>query len=152
MKIQLIVAPRVNREKFLMSDFLGSDDIFALVTEGSFLVERGDTKFTVKANEGALFKKNTLYHRTVLEPISIYLFRYKSEKSAFDSEHVVFKDKERLRTTLSMLERLDENVFREDFDYRYHLFCDLVMQYKMENKLLILRKFGKLLLAESMRT
>lgn len=133
MKFQLIVAPHVMREKFIITDFLGSDDIFALVTKGSFSVERGDTKFIVRANEGALFKKGTLYHRTVLEPVSMYLFRYKSENHAFGSEHVTFKDKQRLTTTLTMLEELDKKVYRDDFEYRNHLFCDLIMQYQMEN-------------------
>ncbi len=134
MKFQLIVAPRVSREKFTLEDFLGSDDIFALVKEGSFFVTREDKSFTVRANEGFLFKRNTLYHRSVIEPITAYLFRYKAEEHAFEREHVIFKDQVRLGTTLEMLDLLDSRVLREDFEYRNHLFYDLIMQYEVENK------------------
>ncbi|MBQ8850771.1 MAG: helix-turn-helix transcriptional regulator, partial [Clostridia bacterium] len=78
--------------------------------------------------------KNTLCHRWVREPIVMYLFRYKSDTHAFDSEHVIFKDQTRLATTFAMLEQLDCEVFREDFEYRSRLFSDLVMQYSMENR------------------
>jgi len=134
MKIQLIVAARVSRDEFMMNDFLGSDDIFALVKEGSFCVEREELKFTVSAGEGALFKKNILYHRRVISPLTLYLFRYKSDEHVFESEHIIFKDSVRLLSTLSMLEELDTKITRDDFEYRSHLFYDLVMQYKLENQ------------------
>ena len=88
MKIQLTVALRVFREQFLMENFIGSDDIFALVKEGSFSVESENGRFTVKEHEGMLFQKNVLYHRRVITPVTMYLFRYKSDFHVFSQEHI----------------------------------------------------------------
>ncbi|MBE6589241.1 MAG: helix-turn-helix transcriptional regulator [Ruminococcaceae bacterium] len=134
MKAQLTVALCVNREEFIMEKFIGSDDIFALVKEGSFSMEREGTCFIVQKNEGALFRKNVLYQRHVISPVTMYLFRYKSDIPVFDTDHIIFHNQERLASTLSMLERLDTEVFGNDFEYRSHLFSDLAMQYAMENK------------------
>ncbi|MBQ9784337.1 MAG: helix-turn-helix transcriptional regulator [Clostridia bacterium] len=134
MKTQLAVALRVWREAFIMEDFIGSDDIFALVKEGSFSVSCEGESFEVHAGEGALFRRGVLYHRRVNEPVVLYLFRYKSDAHAFDSDHVIFRDRARLSSTLSLLDQLDAGVFGEDFDYRRHLFDDLVLQYALENR------------------
>jgi len=133
MNAQLTVALKVTREKFIMEDFIGSDDIFALVKEGSFRMETEGAQFLIQKNEGALFRKNVLYHRHVIAPVTMYLFRYKSEKTVFESDHVIFDNQARLATTLSMLEQLDSEVFSNDFDCRCHLFADLIMQHAMEN-------------------
>lgn len=134
MKEQLIVAIRAYREEFIMEHFIGSDDIFALLTEGSFEVNAEGRRFTVQKNEGMLFRKNVLYHRRVLSPVTMYLFKYKSPTPAFDREHVIFRDQARISSTLSALEALDTGVYADDFEYRAHLFSDLVLQYKMENR------------------
>lgn len=133
MNIQLTVALRVFREQFMMERFIGSDDIFALVKEGSFYVESEAGSFTVHKNEGALFRKNVLYYRRVLTPATLYLFRYRSDFPAFDCDHVVFCDGERVASTLSLLDQLESGFFGNDFEYRSHFFFDLVMQYQMEN-------------------
>ena len=133
MKTQLFVTTRVHRKKFLVEYFIGSDDIFALVKEGSFFVESGNEKYTVNKNEGMLFRKNVLYHRVVTSPVTMYLFRYRSENPLFSNDHVVFRDQARLSSTFSMLEKLDNDAFFNDFDCREHLFSDLVMQYSIEN-------------------
>ena len=51
MNAQLTVALKVTREKFIMEDFLGSDDIFALVKEGSFHMETEGAQFLIQKNE-----------------------------------------------------------------------------------------------------
>lgn len=134
MKTQLIVALRVHREQFIMEHFIGSDDIFALVKEGSFLMESDGEQLVIREHEGALFRKNVLYHRRVISPVTMYLFRYKADAPAFSSDRVVFRDRERLSTTLAMLEELDTGVFGEDFEHRAHLFADLVLQHAMESR------------------
>ncbi len=135
MNAQLLVAPRVFRERFIMEDFIGTDDIFALVKEGSFVAESENGCVTVCANEGMLFQKNLLYHRKVLSPVILYLFRYKSDTPVFPCEHVVFRNTERLKTTLAMLEQLENDTFENDFEYRKHLFSDLVTQYELEHRI-----------------
>ena len=133
MKTQLLVATRVYRKKFIIEYFSGSDDIFALVTDGSFVVESDKGKNVIQKYEGMLFRKNTLYHRKIIKPVKMYLFRYRSEDALFSTDHVVFRDQTRLITTIEALEKLDSDVFLNDFEYRNHLFFDLVMQYAMEN-------------------
>ena len=81
-----------------------------------------------------LFKRNVLYRRRVLSPVTLYLFRYKAEGQAFSCEHVVFQDRARLEGTLAMLERLDTEAFDGDFECRRHLFFDLVWQHAMESR------------------
>ena len=133
MKIQLVTTMPVHREQFAMENFIGSDDIFALVKDGSFSVECEGERFLIQKNQGFLFRKGVLYYRRVLEPVTMYLFRYKSISRAFDRDHVIFRDIDRLATTFSLLKQLDSEVFKEDFEYRSHLFLDLVMQYSIEN-------------------
>ena len=134
MKAELTVALCVVRERFVMEHFIGSDDIFALVKEGCFTVESENGCFTVKENEGMLFQRNVLYHRRAITPVTMYLFRYKSDTHAFPCEHVTFTDRARLLSTVSMLDRLESGVFENDFEYRRHLFSDLIAQYAMEQK------------------
>ena len=135
MKTALTVSTRVFRSSFIMERFSGSDDIFALVKAGSFYVEGQDGQYTVSENEGFLFRKQVIYERRVIDPVTMYLFRYKSEASAFDKEHIVFRDRARISSTLSMLERLDDGILENDFEARSNLFTDIVTQYAIENLL-----------------
>ena len=64
MKVQLLVNLCVCRECFLMEDFIGSDDIFALVKSGSFCFESKDGSYTVCENEAARAAFARYYHRT----------------------------------------------------------------------------------------
>lgn len=133
MKAQLLVSVSLYREKFLYEDFIGSDDIFALCGSGSFSVRSGDEDFTICENEGMLFKKDTLYHRTVNEPVTLYLFRYKSDVTLFKKDYVTFSDVSRIKSTISMLDTLEKGIYADDFTYRKHLFTDIVNQYSIEN-------------------
>ena len=134
MKTQLTVALRVWREQFLMEHFIGTDDIFALVRDGSFWVESHGKTVTVNPCEGFLFRRDVLYHRRVIKPVVMYLFRYKSESHAFEGEHVIFRDRARVASTILMLEQLEAGVSGDDFEARAHLFSDLTMQHAMENR------------------
>lgn len=133
MEERLLVCLTAVRKRFAMEDFLGTDDIFFLVKKGSFLVEWEGKSATVRESEGFLFRKNVLYHRHALSPLRLYLFRYQSHKPAFPCDHVIFQNRDRLRTTLSLLEELDSGLFKSDFTCRCHLFQDLIFQYSVEN-------------------
>ncbi len=134
MNIKLIVVAPVMREKFIMENFIGSDDIFALVKSGSFYAKRDGECFTIKANEGMLFKKDTLYHRSIIDPVQMFLFRYSGEDHIFDTEHVVFKDISRILSTIKLLDTFDSKISENTFKYMNHLFEDIVLQYIAENK------------------
>jgi len=134
MGIQLLVSTRAYREKFIMEDFIGSDDIFALVGEGSFVFESVHGSYTVRENEGALFRRNVLYHRHVTEPVELYLFRYKSDKPLFDCDKVVFADEARIRSSIEMLSQVERGLLKNEFELKKHLFSDIVFQYALENE------------------
>jgi len=132
MAVQLLVNLKVERKHFLMEDYLGSDDIFALVKEGQFVFESPHGRFTVRENEGCLFRRDTLYHREIISPVTMYLFRYRSDEVVLD-DHVIFQDQDRIRSTIAMLEQLDRGIFKNEFEQRAHLFCDLITQYTIES-------------------
>lgn len=133
METQLLVFRKAVRSRFVMPDYLGSDDVFAVVLEGSFSVSWEGKTAAVRESEGFLFRKNVLYHRSVISPVTMYLFRYRSREPAFARDHVIFEDQGRLHTTLSLLKQLDGGIFKDDYSYRCHLFQDLVLQYAVEN-------------------
>lgn len=132
---QLIVSISANRETFVMEDYMDSDDIFALTARGSFHVETAGQTFTVKEGEGVLFRKNVRYHKQVITPVRLHLFRYDSPVPLFKSDHIYFKDQNRIASTMKMLDMLETNIFRDDFEKRRHLFHDIVTQYEIENSL-----------------
>ena len=133
MPIELLVIRKVEREEFNMVDYIPSDHIFALVAKGSFKFTAEGKSYTVSRGEGALFKKDVLYHREIIDRAVMYLFRYRSESPVFQKLKITFKDIERVRSTLSLLESLDTRIFKNDFEYRTRLFFDLVTQYEIEN-------------------
>ena len=133
MKTTLTVTTRAFRRSFVMERFLGSDDIFALVQNGAFYVNGQDGQYTVKKNEGFLFRKNVFYDRRVIEPVTMYLFRFRSEGEVFDKEHIVFQDQARISSTLSMLSKLEGKIIDNDFELKSNLFTDIVTQYAIEN-------------------
>ena len=132
METKLAVCLRLRREKFIHEIYLPSDDIFALVVEGGFNFSSGNKTYTVGPYEAALFKKGVLYTRCVTDPVTMYLFRYKSDASLFLTEKVTFLDNERIRSTVRLLEKLDEGVLADDFEYRTRIFSDIVTQYEIE--------------------
>jgi len=136
MGAQLINNLRVYREQFVMENYLGSTDIFALVKSGSFTFETKDGSFSVHENEGALFRRDVLYHRKVVTPVTMYLFRYQSETPVFQSDKIVFTDVERIQSTLNLLEQIDKGVFKNEFELRSSILSDIITQYTIESNAL----------------
>lgn len=136
MGAQLINNLRVYREKFNMENYIGSTDIFALVQSGSFTFESKEGFYTVSANEGALFRRDVLYHRKIVTPVTMYLFRYQSESPVFQTDKIVFSDTDRIRSTLALLEKIDKGVFKNEFELRSNVLADIIMQYTVENNAL----------------
>jgi len=133
MGAQLINNLRVYREKFNMESYLGSTDIFALVQSGSFIFESKDGSYTVSANEGALFRRDVLYQRSILSPVTMYLFRYQSETPVFQTDKIIFQDTARIESTLALLEKIDKGIFKNEFELRGNILADLITQYTIEN-------------------
>lgn len=133
MDAQLLVYMPVYREKFFMENYIGSNDIFALVKSGSFTFSCGEGIHTVQENQGALFRKDVLYHRQVLSPVTMYLFRYQAEAPVFPEDKIVFTDTHRIASTMAFLDRLDSGIYKNEFQLRQDLFIDILTQYTIEN-------------------
>ena len=131
MKLQLISCVRVSRERFVIPDFLGEENILALLRSGSFWFETELGRYTVREGEAALFRKWVRCHRETICPCEIYLFKYSSDETVFDSEHIVFEDGERIASTLRMLDRASA-ILKDGFLYQQRLFDDIVTQYLIE--------------------
>lgn len=135
MNFQLIVNIKIYRKKFIKERSVETDDIFALVKSGSFEFETQNGKYIISENEGALFRKDVFYHRKIISPVTMYFFRYKSNVPLFQEEKIVFSDINRIKSTLSLLETLEDDVFKEEFLFRSSIFSDIVTQYRIENRL-----------------
>ena len=134
MSAQLLVNLRIYREAFQMEHYIGSDHIFALVKSGTFsFCTDGAPAVTVCANEGALFRKGVLYERKILEPVTMYFFRFRSDTPIFAQDKITFSDHARIQSTISLLEKLDTGVIKEEFSLRCALFDDILTQYAIEN-------------------
>jgi len=132
MNLELLVTSHVYREQFMIENFIGTADIFALVVSGAFTFESEAGLHTVTSNQGALFRKGILYRRKVTEPITMYLFRFRSDVSVFDNDYIVFSDISRIMSTISILDKLESGIFQNDESWHKHLFTDIVRQYMLE--------------------
>ena len=65
----------------------------------------------------------------------LFLFRYRSDTTIFETEHIKFSEQSRIKSTISLLSKLDTEPFADDFTYRQHYFHDIVNQYRMENRI-----------------
>lgn len=133
MSAQLLVNLRIYRTAFQMERYIGSDHILALVKSGSFSFSAdGTPTVTVHAGEGALFRKGVLYERKIIEPVTMYFFRFRSDTPIFAHDKITFTDTERIYSTISLLEKLDTGVIKDEFALRCALFEDILTQYTIE--------------------
>lgn len=135
MNYELIISLKVVRKKFEIEDWLGTDNVLALLEEGRFLFDDGSGITCAEPLDAVHFKKGVRYRRQIVEPAVLHLFRYKSEESAFgDESRIVFSDRARIRSTLRLLNRLDEHIYANDFQYRKSIFSDLVTLFHIEHQ------------------
>jgi len=133
MQITLIACVKIaHLEKFRKEHFCPTDNFFQLLVEGRYTVTSDSGTVTVNPGEGMLFRKGKVYERHVIEPITIFLFRYTADVPVFAIEHIRFKDTARLNSTIAMLEHYDR--FPRTFigDAQNHLFHDLIHHYRFE--------------------
>ena len=128
----LLVCKALHRDAFANEVFTGEDDILAIVERGSFVFDNGSGQQQVGPLEAVNFKKGTTYHRHILAPADLYLFRYRASGDLFGSGKVLFRDQERIRSTLEMLHLCDRTVHLDAFAGNQALFADIVNQYRIE--------------------
>ena len=134
MKMQLLVSIRAYREKFAEENFCITDDIFALVQSGKFLYEIDGKSYIISENEGALFPKNVPGFKRVIEPVTMFLFRYKNDSPLFEHKKIEFEDTARIQSTLNMLQQAENSPDTDAFEYKLSLFNDIITQYRLQNK------------------
>ena len=129
----LLVCKHLYREKFDHEHYQGEDDILALVESGSFWVDDGSGPQAVGPLEAVCFQEGKSYERHVVEPVTLYLFRYHSGAGVFPSGRFVFRDRQRIASTIRLLQESDNAEYYNDFDIKQVLFNDLLNQYRLEN-------------------
>lgn len=133
MTCDLMVYKTLTLTRFEREDFVGTDDILAILESGSFWFDDGNGRTTVSPLEAVCFHKGKSYHREVTEPVRLYLFRYRSDTPIFQSSKVTFRDTSRIQSTLKLLRLSDQDAFWDDFGMKKSLFGDIITQYFLEN-------------------
>lgn len=128
----LLVCKSLHLEAFANEVFTGEDDILAIVEQGSFVFDNGSGLQQVGPLEGVNFKKGITYHRRIVAPTDLYLFRYRASSDLFGTGKVSFCDRERIRSTLEMLHLCDRTVQLDAFSGKRFLFADIMNQYRIE--------------------
>ena len=132
MNIKLLVCLKATRRKFYQEDYRETDHIFALVRSGSFTVASPSEQFTVGPMEGVLFRADRHYYRKVLTPVTMYLFRFRTDDDNFQGDHILFRDLERIRSTLDLLDALEGTSLKANLTLHAHLLEDLMVQQRIE--------------------
>ncbi len=130
--MELVVWTKVYREKFECENNCEKEHMLALVKSGSFYLETCGYKCNVGEGEAALFFPGQKFHRRVTSPVTMYLFRFKTDKNLGHFPKITFRDKERINSTLKFLGQLDDGRYYNDFSFRKMLFNDIMMQYFLE--------------------
>ncbi|MBQ9973870.1 MAG: helix-turn-helix transcriptional regulator [Oscillospiraceae bacterium] len=133
MERSLLVCKQVVRDAFHNESFVGTDDILALVVRGSFVFDCGSGQVQADALQAVNFRHGVRYQRHVIQPVELYMFRYRAENSLFGSGLVTFRNQERIRSTIQLLHLSDSIIQPDDFACKRALFADLVNQYRLEN-------------------
>lgn len=129
----LLVCKPLHRDAFVNEVFTGQDDILMLVEHGGVAFDNGSGPQEVFSLEAVNFKRNITYHRHITQPADLYLFRYRSDSDVFGNGKVLFRDRDRVRSTLRLLHLCDNTIQADDFACKSTLFADLVMQFRLEN-------------------
>lgn len=131
--MELLVYTRIEREKFQKEHFLCENDILLCVLSGAFKVKTDGKWITVEENQAFLFLKGKPYERRILRPMTMALFRYESATPLFGSEHIVFKDAQRFRSTLFLAEKCEHA--QDCRARRASLLCDMALQHAIESEM-----------------
>lgn len=135
MEPQLLVCVKRTVTKFLYEDFTPEDDILILVASGSFQsAPAGRVPERMEAGDGAWFRSGVRYFRKVLEPAQLYLFRFRPEGRVCPGHKLTFHDRERIFSTVRLLELLEQQADPGDFSYKRALFQDVMNQLAIESR------------------
>ena len=131
--IQLVRYVMAIRNNFVYEDYKAEGNIFALCESGSFYLDDTVQKSVVNPEEGAYFEKGKRYLRKANTPLKLHLFRFEADEKLIFKSHITFKNKNRIFSNLELLKRLNNDIYSENFEYKAHIFNDIVNLYKFEN-------------------
>lgn len=131
---KLVRYVKVFREKFVMEDYRAEGQILALPESGSFLLEAESRTWHIAPMDCVLFQTGQIYHRRVLEPVVLHLFRYEAAESILPQTVLHFPELQRCRSDLELLERLNQAAPDGAMEHAAHCFADLVYLLRLEQK------------------
>ena len=123
------------RSNFIHCDYTAEADIFVLLEDGKFTFECDGGKFCVNAGDGAYFSKGTHYLRNADLPLKMHLFRFESDTNVFLGSKISFINKQRIFSDIDILNRLNDDIYRDNFEYTANIFCDIANLYRFENSI-----------------
>ena len=128
--MELIGCTRLYREKFNEEHFYNEDHVLLLVLEGGFFVKSEAGDFQVERLQGFHFHKGVTYERRITSPMTMLVFRYRSDAPLFEASHLVFKDTARVCSTAALFSSCEN--LADARKIRAHLLSDLANQYAVE--------------------
>ena len=128
--MELIGCTRLYREKFNEEHFYNEDHVLLLVLEGGFFVKSEAGDFQVERLQGFHFHKGVTYERRITSPMTMLVFRYRSDAPLFEESHLVFKDTARVCSTAALFSSCEN--LADARKIRAHLLSDLANQYAVE--------------------
>ena len=128
--MELIGCTRLYREKFNEEHFRNEDHVLLLVLEGSFFVKSEAGDFQVERLQGFHFHKGATYERRIAAPMTMLVFRYRSDAPLFENSHLIFKDTARVCSTAALFSSCEN--LADARKIRAHLLLDLANQYAVE--------------------
>lgn len=133
-QVLVLATVKLYREQFKVEKFVSQDDFLILVESGSFLLESENGRYEIKAGECAYLKRNTCYKRKIIQLAKLHLFRFHSPQFLVSKEHLKFKDEDRIKSTIKLLNRIDDLPSLNETERKTHLFFDIINQYILENE------------------
>ena len=117
-----------SRDTFIIEDGMHQYHTFLIVLEGRFEVTVNDRHFVVGEGEVFFFEGGARFLRKVIDPLKLVYIETENALP-FESGPLRFRDTQRLRGTIDLMQVCWENGLAEQFSA---LLEDLLLQYKLE--------------------
>lgn len=131
---ELLIYTERKRNDFVFENFTADDHILVLSESGIYTFDDGNGTVEVHPFEAVFFEKGVPFFRKTVTPITIHLFRFKSDEKIFGGHHIKFNNTERIASTINLLKKLNRSIpLQNDFSCKSTLFADIINLYKIEN-------------------
>ena len=135
MSTELLIYTTRRLKQFRVQQLTMENHILAIPETGTITFNDGSGDVTVNPYEAVFFEKGKHYTRSSITPFYIHYFRFMSDEPVFSDHFVKFKNVDRIKSTLELLNRVNRDItFQSDFSFKKNLFTDIVNLYRLENK------------------